>query len=112
MIEFGFHTAKAVLALLGADWGCQTAGQAMHKPTSWPHRLRHVGIVAAVQGISALTADVSWNSRMSFVAINAVTHFLIDSVRMPKALDQTLHVAVAVATAPLLNGSPTRKRMR
>jgi hypothetical protein len=90
------------MALLGADWGCQTAGQAQRKPQCWRHRLRHVGIVAAVQGLSALTADVSWHSRLVFIAINAVTHYAIDSVRMPKVADQGLHLAVVVVTAPLL----------
>jgi hypothetical protein len=99
---FGFHTIKAVLALLGADWGCQTARQARLKGQRWEERLAHVGIVAGVQALSAATADTSWAKRLLFVAINAATHFLIDSVPMPKALDQTLHVAVAVGTAPLL----------
>ena len=99
---FGFHTIKAVLALLGADWGCQTARQAQRKGSSWRHRAQHVGIVASVQGLSALTSDAHWYRQLAFVTINAATHFAIDSVRMPKAVDQLLHIAVAVVTAPLL----------
>ena len=29
----GFHTIKAITALIGADWGCQTLGQTVHKIT-------------------------------------------------------------------------------
>lgn len=109
-IFFDFYTVKAVLALLGADWGCQTSAQAIHKGHCWRHRLRHVALVAGVQGLSALTADVSWNSRILFVSLNAGAHYLIDSFRMPKTLDQSLHVAVAVATAPLLRTPVESKR--
>lgn len=101
---FGFHTVKAVLAMLGADWGCQTGRQAALKGRIWRYRLAHVGIVAGVQGLSAWTADVSWNSRALFVAINAITHYLIDCLTLPKAADQALHLAVVVMTAPLLKG--------
>lgn len=98
----GFHTIKAILALLGADWGCQTWPQAQHKNHCWRHRARHVAIVALIQAISARTANVSWNTCALFVAINAITHFLIDSYRLPKAIDQLLHITIAGATAPLL----------
>lgn len=101
---FGFHTLKAVLALLGADWGCQTYQQALYKNRCWKHRARHVAAVASVQGLSAWTAQISWRRWLWFVGINAGTHFLIDSVRLPKALDQALHIGIAVATAPLLKG--------
>lgn len=104
---FGFHTIKAIAALVGADWGCQTWQQAQHKNTCWRTRAQHVAIVAAVQGLSARTANVSWNTCALFVIINAAAHFLIDSYRIPKFVDQSLHLAVAVATAPLLQ---TRKR--
>lgn len=99
---FGFHTLKAVLALLGADWGCQTYQQALYKNRCWKHRARHVALVASVQGLSAWTANVSWRRWVLFVGINAGTHFLIDSIRLPKVVDQALHVGVAVVTAPLL----------
>lgn len=98
----GFHTIKAILALLGADWGCQTCAQALHKNHCWRHRARHVAIVAVVQGLSALTAGVGGWRRVLFVGINAASHFVIDGRQMPKAVDQGLHIAVAVMTAPLL----------
>lgn len=101
----GFHTVKAVLALIGADWGCQTGRQAALKNQRWQQRAAHVGIVAGVQGISALTADVSWNSRAAFVLLNAISHYIIDSWPLPKVVDQSLHIAVAVGTAPLLRSN-------
>lgn len=99
---FGFHTIKALAALLGADWGCQTLNQAIHKNHCWRHRARHVAIVAGVQGLSALTANVGWRPWLAFVLINAITHFIIDSYRLPKWLDQLLHATIAILTAPLL----------
>ena len=109
---FGFHTIKAILALLGADWDCQTLAQAMHKNRCWRHRLRHVAIVAGVQGVSAATADTTWSRWALFVAINAITHFAIDSVRMPKWLDQILHLIVAIVTAPLLRSAKKGRWVR
>lgn len=102
MTFFGFHTIKAVTALVGADWGCQTLPQALYKNRCWRHRLRHVAIVAGIQGVSALTANTTWRRWLLFVAINAITHYGIDSVKMPKWLDQGLHLVVAIFTAPLL----------
>lgn len=99
---FGFHTIKSILALLGADWGCQTLHQAQTKNRDWHSRLQHVAIVAAVQGLSARTANVSWNQWTLFVAINALSHYLIDSYRINKAIDQSLHLTIAIITAPLL----------
>lgn len=99
---FGFHTIKSICALIGADWGCQTLHQAQTKTTNWHTRLHHVATVAAIQGLSARTANVSWNTCMLYVAINALTHYLIDSYRIPKAVDQTLHLTIAIITAPLL----------
>ncbi len=98
----GFHTVKVVLALVGADWGFQTTAQAMQKGRCWRHRLRHVLMVAALQGLSARTARVSWNMWALFVVINGVSHFVIDSLRLAKWVEQGLHVAVAVVTAPLV----------
>lgn len=101
---FGFHTIKSIFALLGADWGCQTGAQAMYKQCCWRHRVRHVGLVALVQLLCAWTAPTTWGRRLLFVGINAGTHYLVDSVKLHKAVDQTLHLAVVVVTAPLLKG--------
>lgn len=98
----GFHTIKAITALIGADWGCQTLGQAVHKNHCWRHRARHVANGAAIQALSAGTANIGWRSWLAFVALNAGTHYAIDSYPLPKWLDQTLHLTIAVLTAPLL----------
>lgn len=99
---FGFHTIKALTALIGADWGCQTLPQAIHKNHCWRHRTRHVAIVAGIQGLSAVTANTTWPRWLLFVTINAATHYIIDSHPLPKWLDQALHATIAILTAPLL----------
>ena len=99
---FGFHTIKSLAALLGADWGCQTLDQAIHKNHCWRRRLGHVAIVAGIQGLSAVTANTTWRNWATFVTINAVTHYAIDSYPLPKWLDQLLHATVAILTAPML----------
>jgi len=99
---FGFHTIKAIASLLGADWGCQTASQAQRKHHCWRSRLAHVATVALIQGASAAQCRCGWRRVALFVAVNAVTHYLIDGLRIHKSLDQALHLAVVVGTAPLL----------
>lgn len=102
---FGFHTIKAIASLLGADWGCQTASQAQRKQRCWRSRLAHVATVALIQGASAAQCRCGWCKVALFVAVNAATHYVIDGLRIPKALDQALHLAVVVSTAPLLRES-------
>lgn len=97
-----FHTIKAISAHM-ADWGFQTTAQAVHKPHCAAHRARHVGIVAASHTMASVTSEgVSWRNRAAYVAVNAGTHYLIDSVRLPKWLDQTLHIAVAILSSKLI----------
>lgn len=91
---------KAVMAHLGGDWGCQSATQAMHKATCRRCRLQHVVIVGLVHMLAALTSErVSGRRRAAYVVVNVATHYAVDSVRLPKVVDQVLHVAVAVVTA-------------
>ncbi len=40
--------------------------------------------------------------RALYILINAITHYAIDSVTMPKWLDQALHLVIALASAKLL----------
>ena len=97
-----WHIIKAVAAHM-ADWGFQTTTQAIHKSRCPYHRARHVGIVAGSHAMAAVTSEgVTWRNRVGYVAINAGTHYLIDSVRLPKIWDQALHVGVALASAGLL----------
>jgi hypothetical protein len=99
-----WHIVKAVSAHM-ADWGFQTTAQAIHKPHCAAHRARHVGIVACSHAMASVTSEgVSWRNRALYVAVNAVTHYAIDSVAMPKWLDQALHVSVAVFSARFLRG--------
>ncbi|HMY41325.1 MAG TPA: DUF3307 domain-containing protein [Marinagarivorans sp.] len=94
---------KASGAHLGADWSYQTTAQAIHKQTCWKHRARHVAIIAGSHAVAALTSDgVPTLRRAEYVAINALTHYAIDSVQLPKWLDQALHLVIALATARLL----------
>lgn len=97
-----WHIVKAVSAHL-SDWGYQTTQQAVHKSHCPYHRARHVGIVAGSHAVAAMTSEnVSWRRRAAYVAINGITHYAIDSVCMPKIVDQVLHIGVALATSPLI----------
>lgn len=100
---------KASGAHLGADWSYQTTAQAINKRRCWKHRARHVAIMAGSHAVAALTSDgVSNIQRAEYVAINAITHYAIDSMTLPKWLDQGLHLLIALATAHLL----TRKEVQ
>jgi hypothetical protein len=97
-----WHIIKAVAAHM-ADWGFQTTTQAIHKSHCPKQRAYHVGIVAGSHAMAAVTSErVTWRNRALYVAVNAVTHYAIDSVTMPKWLDQALHVSVAVLSAKFL----------
>lgn len=99
---------KAVGAHL-TDWSFQTTAQAIHKQHCWKHRTRHVAIIACSHAVAALTSDnVPTLKRAEYVAINALTHYAIDSMALPKWLDQLLHLVIALATARLL----TRKAVQ
>ena len=93
---------KAVFAHL-TDWSFQTNRQAMYKQTNARYRAQHVAIMAGSHTVAALTSDGVPNSRrVLYILINAITHYVIDSVTMPKWLDQALHLAIALASAKLL----------
>lgn len=97
-----WHIIKAVAAHL-ADWGFQTTSQAVHKAHCPRHRARHCLILAGSHAMAAATSDQrSLSKRAAYVAINAGTHFVIDSFRLPKWLDQVLHLVVAIGSAGLL----------
>jgi hypothetical protein len=86
-----------------ADWGYQTSTQARCKADDPVCRLKHVGIVSLSHAAAAWTCEgVSDERRLTYVAVNAVTHYAIDSVKMPKIVDQVLHILVALLSAWLL----------
>lgn len=93
---------KAVAAHI-ADWGYQTSTQARCKADDPACRLRHVGIVSLSHAAAAWTCEgISDERRLTYVAVNATTHYAIDSIKMPKWLDQTLHILVALLSSWLL----------
>ena len=93
---------KAVFAHL-TDWSFQTNRQAMYKQTDRRLLTQHVAIMAGSHTVAALTSDGVPNSRRAlYILINAITHYAIDSVTMPKWLDQALHLVIALASAKLL----------
>ena len=93
---------KAVFAHL-TDWSFQTNRQAMYKQTDRRYLAQHVAIMAGSHTVAALTSDGVPNSRRAlYILINAITHYVIDSVTMPKWLDQALHLVIALASAKLL----------
>ena len=93
---------KAVFAHL-TDWSFQTNRQAMYKQTDSRLLTQHVAIMAGSHTVAALTSDGVPNSRRAlYILINAITHYAIDSVTMPKWLDQALHLVIALASAKLL----------
>lgn len=97
-----WYLIKALAAHL-ADWGFQTTSQAVHKAHCSKHRARHCAIVALSHALAAATSDQkSVGRKVAYVGVNAVTHFAIDSYRLPKWLDQVLHVTVALLSARLL----------
>ena len=101
-----WHIIKSVSAHIGADYGYQSCNMAQRKCTHAPTRCQHVAIV----GLSHLAAAATSQSRCwwrigLYVAINTISHYLIDSCKRNKAVDQGLHLATCLATAGLLKAS-------
>ena len=93
---------KAVFAHL-TDWSFQTSWQAMYKQTDRRLLTQHVAVMAGSHTVAAWTCDgVPLARRALYILINAITHYVIDSVTMPKWLDQVLHLVIALASAKLL----------
>lgn len=95
-----------------ADWGYQTSTQARCKADDPAGRLGHVGIVSLSHAAAWTCEGASDERRLTYVAVNAVTHYAIDSVRMPKWLDQALHILVALLSSWLLRRPTEQGRRR
>ena len=82
-------SVKVVAATLFGDYGLQTTAQALHKNHCPALRLRHVaGVAAALAAARATDGRLGLGGKLVVVVINAVSHYGIDGVRMPKAIDQ------------------------
>lgn len=96
-------SVKVVAATLFGDYGLQTTAQALHKNHCPALRLRHVaGVAAALVAALATDGRLGLGGKLLVVAINAVSHYGIDGVRMPKLLDQALHLAIALGSVVLV----------
>lgn len=102
-----------VIKLLAAhtfgDYGLQTGHMAQHKRTDAATRLQHcAGVAAAMSAALATDSHMSNGSKAAVVAVNTVTHFGIDGLRMPKAIDQALHLAIAVVSVVMVGWGSNR----
>ncbi len=96
-------SVKVCAAHLFGDYGLQTSAQAMHKNHCTAHRRRHVaGVAAALAAALATDGQLGLGGKLVVVAINAVSHYGIDGVRMPKAIDQALHLGIALGSVVLV----------
>lgn len=90
---------KCLAAHTFADYGAQTTTMAIRKNNDAGIRSAHCACVAGAFAVALATDDkLTWQKKLLVIAANTTTHFVIDSFRLPKALDQALHSAVAVAS--------------
>lgn len=90
---------KVLSAHIFADYGAQTTTMAMRKNNDVIIRAQHVAWVAGAFGAALATDDqLSFTKKLLVILINSVAHFLLDSFRLPKAIDQALHSAIAVGS--------------
>ena len=90
---------KVLSAQIYADFGCQTTTMAMRKNNDAVIRAQHVAWVAGAFAVALATDDkLTWRKKALVILINTVAHFLIDSFRIHKAIDQVLHSAIAVGS--------------
>lgn len=88
---------KASAAHLFGDYGAQTSHMAMCKGTNARVRTQHAGCIAA-SFAAAMATDQTLSTRQkaTVIAINAGSHWLIDSCQLSKVIDQALHIAIAL----------------
>jgi len=81
------------------DYGLQTGHMAQHKRTDTSARLQHcAGVAVAMSAALATDNAMSNGNKAAVVALNTVAHYGIDSLKIPKVIDQALHLAIAVAS--------------
>lgn len=84
---------KLSAAHIFGDWGCQTGAQALHKNHSAYYRAQHVAAYTATITAALATHQVPALRIVAFALVTFPLHYLVDSVRLPKWLDQTIHLA-------------------
>ena len=91
------------------DYGLQTGHMAQHKRTDASTRLQHCAVVAMAMSAALATDNaMSTGNKAAVVALNTVAHFGIDGLRMPKLIDQALHLAIAVASVVMVGWGSDR----
>lgn len=96
---------KVAAAHLFGDYGAQSSNMAIHKNTNALVRTQHCGFIAA-SFATAMATDCTLSNRQkaSIVAINTGSHWLIDSCKMSKWIDQPLHLLIALVSVVLVQG--------
>lgn len=82
---------KLAAAHLYGDFGCQTGAQAMHKGRSSAYRARHVAAYTATIMAALATHKLPFGRIVAYGIATAITHYIIDTLRMRKWLDQLVH---------------------
>lgn len=95
---------KVLAAHAFADYGIQTCRMAQHKNACARTRAQHIACVAGALSVAMATDNkLTLRQKMAIVIINAGAHWVIDSFRMAKWIDQALHVGVAVGSVYAVN---------
>jgi len=95
---------KVLAAHAFADYGIQTCHMATRKNICAYTRARHIVCVAgALAAAMATDNKPTLRQKTAVVAINTGAHWVIDSYRLAKWLDQALHVGVAVGSVYAVN---------
>lgn len=102
---------KAVAVHLGADYGTQSEEMASRKNDCLSWRLAHIAMVGAAHTASAATCNASGVQRIEYVAFQTLSHFVIDSVKIPKWLDQIAHLTIAIYGAYRWLGNDKRREL-
>lgn len=95
---------KCLAAHVFGDYGLQSTRMAQHKGSDAIVRSEHALSVGAAFAVALATDNqLSWLQKSLVIAANMSTHFVIDSFKMPKALDQALHGLIAVVSVLVMS---------
>ena len=94
-MENPWPVIKPVAGHVGCDYGAQSLKMATNKNGCILWRLAHIAIIAFGHAAVAVTSEVGWRNRLEYIAFNTATHYAADCVKLPKCIDQAIHIGCA-----------------
>lgn len=87
---------KVIFSHLGGDFSSQSERIAITKNDNVKARFIHTLFMMIYHTVGALTTKSTVKGRLSYILVNGLSHYIIDSHRKPLWFDQLLHLTIAI----------------